>query len=197
MRQPRPATAEPRLSADAQEALFAYGLVLPVVLLLVGLVAYPFFYAIYVSFTNRVVGNDGEWIGLANFRYLAGSAAFTSAIRNTIVLVVASDVLKLAIGLGLALLVNERIPARGLFRSSPDAALGDAGLRRVPDLARALPTDRRRHQPGADQDRPLSRDRRLARPALDGDAGGHRGIRLARLSVLVHQHPGGPADDPD
>ena len=55
--------------------------------------------------------------GSHNFRYLAGSAAFTSAIWNTIVLVVVTDVLKLAIGLGLALLVNQRLPGRGLFRS--------------------------------------------------------------------------------
>jgi multiple sugar transport system permease protein len=63
------------------------------------------------------VGGGGDWIGLANFRYLAGSPVFASAIRNTIVLVVVSDAFKLAIGLGLALLVNERIPIRGLFRS--------------------------------------------------------------------------------
>lgn len=113
----QPTRERRRYRASTQEALFAYGLVLPVVLLIIGLVAYPFFYAIYVSFTNRVVGNDGEWIGLANFRYLAQSAAFTSAIRNTIVLVVASDVLKLAIGLGLALLVNQRFRGRGLFRA--------------------------------------------------------------------------------
>jgi ABC-type sugar transport system permease subunit len=97
---------------------FAYALVLPVVLLLGGLVAYPFFYAIYVAFTDRVVGNDGQWIGLGNFRYLAQSPAFSAAIWNTIVLVVVSDVAKLAIGLGLALLVNQRMPGRGLFRSA-------------------------------------------------------------------------------
>lgn len=113
----RPPARRPRFSAAMQHGLYAYGLVLPVVLLLGGLVAYPFFYAIYVSFTNRVVGNDGVWIGLANFRYLAGSAAFTSAVSNTVVLVVVSDALKLAIGLGLALLVNQRLPGRGVFRS--------------------------------------------------------------------------------
>ena len=113
----RPTARLPRFSAATQNGLYAYGLVLPVVLLLGGLVAYPFFYAIYVSFTDRVVGNDGVWIGLANFRYLAGSAAFTSAISNTIILVVVSDVLKLSIGLGLALLVNQRLPGRGIFRS--------------------------------------------------------------------------------
>jgi multiple sugar transport system permease protein len=107
----------PRFSASTQRGLFAYALILPVVALLLGLVAYPFFYAVYVSFTSRVVGNPGEWIGFANFRYLAGSSVFTSTIWNTIVLVVTTDVLKLLIGLGLALLVQQRIPGRGLFRS--------------------------------------------------------------------------------
>ncbi|WP_210381545.1 carbohydrate ABC transporter permease [Microvirga zambiensis] len=117
MRQRPSPTVKSRPSAEAQQQLFAYALVLPVVLLLVGLVGYPLFYAVYVSFTNMVVGGGGDWIGLANYRYLAGSPVFTSAIWNTVVLVVVSDVFKLAIGLGLALLVNERIPARGLFRS--------------------------------------------------------------------------------
>lgn len=117
IRQRPSSIAEPRLSGEAQRKIFAYALVLPVVLILVGLVGYPLFYAVYVSFTNLVVGGTGQWVGLANFRYLAGSPVFASAIWNTIVLVVVSDVFKLAIGLGLALLVNQRIPARGLFRS--------------------------------------------------------------------------------
>ncbi len=104
--------------AGTPQTRFAYVLVLPVVLLLAGLVAYPFCYAIYVSFTDRVVGNDGQWIGLGNFHYLGQSPAFWAAIRNTIVLVVASDVLKLAIGLGLALLVNQRMRGQGLFRAA-------------------------------------------------------------------------------
>jgi len=98
-------------------ALYAYGLVLPVLLLLLALVAYPFLYAIFISFTNRVVGNPGHWIGLANFRYLVHFASFTAAVRNTIVLVVVSDICKLAIGLALALLVTQKLRGRGLFRS--------------------------------------------------------------------------------
>ncbi len=97
---------------------FAYALVVPVMVLLGLLVAYPFGYAIWVAFTDRVVGNDGQFVGLANFRYLAGSATFYAAIRNTLVLVLVSDVLKLGIGLGLALLVNQRLPGRGLIRSA-------------------------------------------------------------------------------
>ena len=97
--------------------LFAYALVLPVVLLILGLVAYPFLYAIWISFTDQVIGNVGKWIGLANFQYLAGRATFWSAIWNTVIIVVVSDGLKLGIGLGLALLVHQALPGRGLFRS--------------------------------------------------------------------------------
>ncbi len=97
--------------------LFAYALVLPVVALIIGLVAYPFFFALWVAFTDRVVGGGGNWIGLDNFRYLAKTAIFTAAIRNTIIIVLATDILKFAIGLSLALLVTQRIPARGFFRS--------------------------------------------------------------------------------
>ena len=97
--------------------LFAYALVAPVVLLIFGLVAYPFLYAIYVSLTDQVVGSVGNWTGLANFRYLAENATFLTAVWNTFVIVAVSDGLKLLIGLGLALLLNQHLPARGLFRS--------------------------------------------------------------------------------
>jgi ABC-type sugar transport system permease subunit len=106
-----------RPRSATQQLLFAYGLVVPVTLLLLGLVAYPFCYAIWVSFTDRVVGNDGHFVGLANFRYWFNSASFIAAAWNTLVLVLASDGLKLIIGMGLALLVHQRLPGRGIFRS--------------------------------------------------------------------------------
>jgi multiple sugar transport system permease protein len=106
-----------KLSFSGRQALWGYLLVLPAVLLVLGLVAYPFFYAIYISFTSRVVGNAGEWIGFDNFRYLRKSPSFTRSIRNTITLVLVSDALKLVIGLGLALLVNQQFRGRGIFRS--------------------------------------------------------------------------------
>ncbi|MGV1989217.1 carbohydrate ABC transporter permease [Agrobacterium sp. 22-221-1] len=96
---------------------FAYLLVAPVVLLIVGLVAYPFIFAIAVAFTDRMVGNEGDWVGLANFRYLAQTAIFKSAITNTIIIVLVTGIMKFGVGLGLALLVNQQIPGRGLFRA--------------------------------------------------------------------------------
>lgn len=97
--------------------LFAYALVAPVVLLILGLVAYPFLFAIWVSFTDMVVGSAGKFVGFKNFEYLAQTSTFWSAIQNTIVIVLVSDVLKLVIGLGLALLVHQNLPGRGIFRS--------------------------------------------------------------------------------
>ena len=113
----RPTERRARASYARRQALWGYLLVLPVGAVLLGLVAYPFFYAIYISFTSRVVGDAGEWVGLANFRYLFGQPSFTRAITNTVTLVVVSDALKLVIGLGLALLLNEQIKGRGIFRS--------------------------------------------------------------------------------
>jgi ABC-type sugar transport system permease subunit len=106
-----------RLSGAGRLRLFAYLLVLPAIVLLVGLVGYPFVYAIYISFTDAVVGNPGHWIGFANFAYLAQNPSFINSIFNTILLVVVSDGLKLAIGLSLALLVNQNFRGRGLVRS--------------------------------------------------------------------------------
>jgi hypothetical protein len=48
-------------------------LVIPVALVLLGLVAYPLVYAVYISFTDRLVGVAGEWVGLANFATSSGN----------------------------------------------------------------------------------------------------------------------------
>lgn len=111
----RPATR--RFGGGFKLKLFAYALVAPVVLLILGLVAYPFLFAIWVSFTDMVVGSTGHFIGFKNFEYLAGTSTFWSAIWNTITIVLVSDVLKLVIGLGLAILVHQNLPGRGVFRS--------------------------------------------------------------------------------
>ncbi|HEY9011950.1 MAG TPA: sugar ABC transporter permease [Devosia sp.] len=105
------------LPGSVRTKLFAYALVAPVVLLILGLVAYPFLFAVWVSFTDMVIGSAGNFIGFRNFQYLAGTATFWSAIWNTVTIVLISDALKLCIGLGLALLVHQHLPGRGLFRS--------------------------------------------------------------------------------
>ncbi|CAN5827097.1 N/A [soil metagenome] len=106
-----------RLSFSQRQSLWGYLLGLPAIALRIARVAYPFLYAIFISFTSRIVGDAGEWIGIDNFRYLTKTASFEKTVRNTIMLVVVSDIAKLFIGLGLALILNERIRGRGVYRA--------------------------------------------------------------------------------
>ncbi len=105
------------LTGARRTNLFAYALVLPVFLVILVMVAYPFLFAIWVSFTDRVIGSVGNFVGFANFEYLSRNATFLSAVSNTILLVTVTGLLKLGLGLGLALLVNQHLPGRGIFRS--------------------------------------------------------------------------------
>jgi ABC-type sugar transport system permease subunit len=114
--QPRTPRA-PRLTLANRQALIGYMLVVPALFLLIGLVAYPFFFAISISFTDRLVGQPGEWVGLDNFRYLMKNPSFLKTIQNTIIMVVVSDILKLFIGLSLAMLLNQAVRGRGLMRA--------------------------------------------------------------------------------
>ena len=106
-----------RLSGRVRIRIFAYALVAPAVLLILGLVAYPFLFAVWVSFTDQVIGSVGNFVGFRNFAYLAQTATFWAAVWNTVTIVLVSDGLKLGIGLGLALLVHQHLPGRGFFRS--------------------------------------------------------------------------------
>ena len=104
------------VSLRSRTSLLGYGLITPVIVCLLLLVVYPFVFAVWISFTNREIGTTGEFIGLANFRYLAGRPEFRKTIVNTIVLVGSVQILKLVFGLGIALLLNQAIRARQFWR---------------------------------------------------------------------------------
>jgi multiple sugar transport system permease protein len=112
-----PARPARRLSMAARGTIFAWALVLPALVVVLGLVAWPFGFAIMVAFTDRLVGTPGNWVGFANFAYLMGQPSFQASVWNTVVIVVVSGFLKLGIGLGLALLVHQNLPGRGIIRS--------------------------------------------------------------------------------
>ena len=116
---PRRPSALGRLSAalDREETL-GYVLVAPVVLILLVLVAYPFFYAIQISLTDRTIGNPGRFVGLDTILNLWQNGIYRQTLRNTLIFTAGATILKLFIGLGVALLINERFPLRKLVRSA-------------------------------------------------------------------------------
>lgn len=108
--------AQPWLTMSRRDGILGYLLVAPVVIALSILVIYPFFFAIWISFTDRMVGRPGQFIGLANYRYLLNWIDFRAAVVNTIVLVVSVQTMKLVFGMGIAVLLNQAIRARQFWR---------------------------------------------------------------------------------
>jgi ABC-type sugar transport system permease subunit len=97
--------------------LFGYLMMTPVMAVLLMFFAYPLFYEIYSSFTDRTVGHDGKFIGLKNYVFLFEDPTFVKAAVNTIVYVSVVQIGKFIIGLGVALLLQQKLFGRGLWRA--------------------------------------------------------------------------------
>jgi multiple sugar transport system permease protein len=105
-------------SLGLNEALFGYALLAPATVLIVVLVGVPFLRALWLSFHKKLLGlEDAPWIGLANYTTLLGDTVFWQAVKNTFVFTTGSIGAKLVIGLTVALVLNETLPLRGLWRS--------------------------------------------------------------------------------
>ncbi|HEX7549008.1 MAG TPA: sugar ABC transporter permease [Candidatus Methylomirabilis sp.] len=100
------------------EALTGYFLISPAVFLLLVLLAYPFVLAVYISMTNRVLGEPGSFIWFENFLKLLQDSLFRQTVLNSFIYTVATLFLKLFFGVILALLLNQEMPARNLIRGA-------------------------------------------------------------------------------
>jgi multiple sugar transport system permease protein len=101
-----------------QEHVFGYGLILPAVVLIVCLVAYPFGMAIYFSLSDYWVGSPGTFIGLQNFRDILGSELFHRALYNSFVFTASALALKTLFGVWLALLLLRDLKFKRLVRGA-------------------------------------------------------------------------------
>jgi len=111
---PQPA----RRTRKSSEVRFAYTLLAPTTFLILLLVGYPFVRALWLSFHKKLLGaQDAPWIGLANYGSLIHDVQFWAAVKNVFVFTGGSIVLKLVIGTAVALMLNEALPWRGLWRS--------------------------------------------------------------------------------
>jgi multiple sugar transport system permease protein len=99
----------------------AWLFLIPLTAVLVGLVAYPFFSGILLSFQHKVVGGDATWIGLRNYRDLLWgdqySGIFWKSVWVSVHYTGVSVAIKLVIGMCMALLLNEKFRGRMLMRA--------------------------------------------------------------------------------
>jgi multiple sugar transport system permease protein len=104
------------LGRRARDVRLAYLLLAPAVLLLLTALAYPIGWEVWTSLTDLSPLNDRPtaFVGLANYRHLAGDPAFWRAAANTVAYAVVTCAVKLALGLGLALLLARPVRGRAL-----------------------------------------------------------------------------------
>jgi multiple sugar transport system permease protein len=98
-----------RSSPLQNQGVLAYLFMAPGALLLLLFMAYPFFLGIYLSLTDKLVGfDDFSFVGLGNYRWLLQDSIFRQTVKNTFIYGFVTVPFKLLLGLGLALLLNER-----------------------------------------------------------------------------------------
>jgi ABC-type sugar transport system permease subunit len=89
--------------------------VLPIVVLVLALVAYPFCYAVYLSMTRKFVGMPAVFVGFENYVRLASDGFFLRAVWNSVIFTFGSVVFKLMLGMAMALVLTSNIRFRSVF----------------------------------------------------------------------------------
>lgn len=84
----------------------AYLFMAPAMILLLGIIAYPFLRAVYISFTNTTSLQIGPFVGLRNYVDLWGDIFFRRSVLITAKFTLASVSLKLIVGIISAVLLN-------------------------------------------------------------------------------------------
>ncbi len=100
--------AHPQLLLE-QETSLGIILMLPAGLVLLAFMGYPFLLGIWLSLTDTMIGQPGQFIGLENFSDLLTDSIFQQTARNTFVYALVTVPFKAALGLGLALVLNNRL----------------------------------------------------------------------------------------
>jgi multiple sugar transport system permease protein len=100
------------------EGLLAALLLTPTIVLLGVFIAYPFVMGVWLSLSSTSVGNVGEFVGLKNFFKAWNDSIFQTAFQNTFYYTFWATILKLALGMWLALLLNRHFRGKRIVRAS-------------------------------------------------------------------------------
>jgi len=102
-----------------RQGVLAYVLLLPGLLVLAAFIGWPFITSLWLSVTDQSVSTSvARFVGLENFTGALRSQIFGQTVRNTFVYTGVTVVLKLAFGLGLAVLMNQSFRLKNLARAA-------------------------------------------------------------------------------
>ncbi|MCX8115319.1 MAG: sugar ABC transporter permease [Burkholderiaceae bacterium] len=91
--------------------------ILPAGALLLFFLTYPLGLGVWLGFTDTKVGRGGHWVGLENYVFLFGDSVARLSLFNTLFYTVVASVIKFALGLWLALLLNKHLPFKAFIRA--------------------------------------------------------------------------------
>ena len=114
-RLPRDATAWERLKVNRNWLGFWF--MLPAAAFLILFLAYPLGLGVWLSFTDARIGRAGDFVGLENYEWLWDDSTFWLSVFNTLLYTGVASIIKFAIGLYLALLLNENLPFKAIIRA--------------------------------------------------------------------------------
>ena len=78
----------------------------------------PILFAFWLSFNRWDGYNPMEFAGLDNFKYIFSHKVFQQAVLKTIVYTVCCVIITMALSLGLAVLINQKLKGIGIFRTA-------------------------------------------------------------------------------
>ena len=105
----------PRLAHDRN--FLGWLFMLPATAFLVLFLVYPLGLGIWLSFTDAKIGAPGKFVGLENYEWIIGDSKFQTAVFFTVFYTLVASIFKFAIGLYLAILLNEKLPIKAIIRA--------------------------------------------------------------------------------
>ena len=112
---PRPRAA--RRASRLRESLVGWGFLAPNLTLMAVFLFLPILWALQLSFQDSQGFGSPEWVGLENYAKLVSDPVFWQSFGNTIAFTILTVPITMVGGLGLAVLINSVLPARGVFRT--------------------------------------------------------------------------------
>ncbi len=108
-----------RQRLDLGNGLFPYYLVIPTIVIIALVAAYPIIDSVRLSLLNNpLIPSGSTFVGLRNYIQDIGDPAFQNSIGVTLIFSVVSVALETLVGFGVALLMNKAFPGRGLIRTA-------------------------------------------------------------------------------
>ena len=89
----------------------------PAAAFLILFLVYPLGLGIWLSFTDARIGDPGKFVGIENYEWIIGDSKFQTAVFFTIFYTLIASMIKFAIGLYLAVLLNQHLPFKAMIRA--------------------------------------------------------------------------------